>query len=558
MRQVIRSEGVLALWSGVSPYLAGQIPEKAIRLVVVDKLRQHFKREHPFLAPWVPELCAGTAAGAIQVLITNPAEIIKVRMQTGGQQLLADRSSRLSLLDVARQVGWRRAYTGAGACLMRDVPFSAIMFPTYGSLKRAVRLAEARPCNALEMFVAGTASGMLAAAATCPADVVKTRLQAKMQRGERPYSGLVDCARRIAAEEGGAAFFKGLVPRIARSAPQYGIMLVIYDVLCRLFGADADAAHGADSLAAALLDSRIDALDDDDRWCFSRGANWRPSGLLTAALPHFASVSFGGQGNVWGVRNNDRRVYRWTGLEWRRMPGELDAISVGADGATWGLRDGMPMRWDPWRCTWQPRPADLPMRSVSVGHDSRIWAISDDDRAFKWSKTQQCWKPRGDRFMRNVSVGCDGSVWGIERDTGTTCRWLSKPNQWRRLKDKSPLRSITVGSRRNIWATTTDNRIVYWNNETKAWLNLRERHGAVHSGSSTDAHSSLRIRQMKFIRTLEQPSHRDDTERISPEEAQDEHDLAAVRRNLLDNADLDLSEMVDDADVDDDEHQSEQ
>jgi solute carrier family 25 aspartate/glutamate transporter 12/13 len=40
-------------------------------------------------------------------------------------------------LQVVRTLGIRGAYTGMGATLMRDVPFSLIFFPAYANLKKA-------------------------------------------------------------------------------------------------------------------------------------------------------------------------------------------------------------------------------------------------------------------------------------------------------------------------------------------------------------------------------------------------------------------------------------
>ena len=42
-----------------------------------------------------------------------------------------------------------------------------------------------------------------------PADVIKTRLQVAARSGQTTYNGLIDCARKIYAEEGFGAFWKG-------------------------------------------------------------------------------------------------------------------------------------------------------------------------------------------------------------------------------------------------------------------------------------------------------------------------------------------------------------
>ena len=54
-----------------------------------------------------------------------------------------------------------------------------------------------------------SASGAPAAALTTPADVIKTRLQVVAREGMTTYHGVIDAARKIWAEEGGRAFWKG-------------------------------------------------------------------------------------------------------------------------------------------------------------------------------------------------------------------------------------------------------------------------------------------------------------------------------------------------------------
>jgi solute carrier family 25 aspartate/glutamate transporter 12/13 len=83
LTSVVRHEGPFGLYKGLIPQLVGQVPEKAIRLFIVDRIRSLSAIDG---VNYSIELLAGLAAGANQVLITNPAEIVKVRMQVQGQE----------------------------------------------------------------------------------------------------------------------------------------------------------------------------------------------------------------------------------------------------------------------------------------------------------------------------------------------------------------------------------------------------------------------------------------------------------------------------------------
>ena len=70
------------------------------------------------------------------------------------------------------------SFQGARACLLRDIPFSAIYFPAYAHLKP--RFADENGYNSpFSLLIAGAIAGMPAASLVTPADVIKTRLQVR-------------------------------------------------------------------------------------------------------------------------------------------------------------------------------------------------------------------------------------------------------------------------------------------------------------------------------------------------------------------------------------------
>lgn len=133
---------------------------------------------------------------------------------------------------IVKNLGLAGLYKGASACLLRDVPFSAIYFPTYSHLKKDV-FGESRTkkLGILQLLTAGAIAGMPAAYLTTPCDVIKTRLQVEARKGDTSYTGLRHAASTIMKEEGFRAFFKGGPARILRSSPQFGFTLAAYEVL---------------------------------------------------------------------------------------------------------------------------------------------------------------------------------------------------------------------------------------------------------------------------------------------------------------------------------------
>ncbi|KAJ1728097.1 hypothetical protein LPJ61_004221 [Coemansia biformis] len=92
----------------------------------------------------------------------------------------------------------------------------------------------------LKTSIAGAGAGCVSSIATCPLDVVKTRLQYQgvlegryQQSGYRPYRGTVDTLRRIVAEEGARGLYRGLAPMMMGYLPTWGIYFTVYESLKR-------------------------------------------------------------------------------------------------------------------------------------------------------------------------------------------------------------------------------------------------------------------------------------------------------------------------------------
>ncbi|ORY72748.1 mitochondrial inner membrane protein [Leucosporidium creatinivorum] len=237
VKKVYKNEGFLGFYRGLPPQLIGVAPEKAIKLTVNDLVRGYATNPETgrISVPW--ELVAGGAAGGCQVVFTNPLEIVKIRLQMQGQAPAVPGAIKTGAGHIIKQLGLIGLYKGATACLCRDVPFSAIYFPAYAHLKKDI-FHEGKDGKVLgygEALAAAAIAGMPAAYMTTPADVIKTRLQTEARKGETHYKGVLDAFRKILAEEGPRALFKGGPARVLRSSPQFGVTLVAYENLKKQF-----------------------------------------------------------------------------------------------------------------------------------------------------------------------------------------------------------------------------------------------------------------------------------------------------------------------------------
>lgn len=289
LKQVLRAEGFRGLFRGLSPQLIGVAPEKAIKLQVNDLLKQAFSAGEPNGKPKMNlplEILAGACAGACQLLVTNPMEIAKTRLILQGEtvQLLEKKGipapAPQTFRGVVRDLGFPGIYRGATACLLRDIPFSAIYFPVYAECKNylAERHEGSYKASLSDLLLAGTLAGVPAALFTTPCDVIRLRLHSVPRPGETAYTGIRDCATQIYTKEGIEGFFRGAAARVTRIAPQFGIALLAYEQVTQWLGfsaADSPPTNAPvdprDYRTAFPATSIRPKTDDIDSWMRSFG-----------------------------------------------------------------------------------------------------------------------------------------------------------------------------------------------------------------------------------------------------------------------------------------------
>lgn len=240
-RKTYRQEGYFGMYRGSGVNILLITPEKAIKLTANDFFRHHLTTKEGKL-PIQREMMAGGLAGLCQIVVTTPMELLKIQLQDAGRvaaQAVASgnaatvpKISATSItLRLLREKGIVGLYKGTAATMLRDVSFSVVYFPLFAHLNSLGPRKSDGSGEAVFWcsFLAGCASGSLAALAVNPFDVVKTRLQL-LTKGSQDtqYKGIVDAIITIIKQEGPRAFFKGGACRMIVIAPLFGIAQMVY------------------------------------------------------------------------------------------------------------------------------------------------------------------------------------------------------------------------------------------------------------------------------------------------------------------------------------------
>ena len=168
-------------------------------------------------------MVAASIGESAACLVRVPTEVIKAKMQTDVTNASSlSKTFRLVLEEKGSgPIGGLTGglYRGYGITLMREIPFAMIQFPIYEFLKSywTDQIRGGVPVNPLQAAACGSFGGAIAAAATTPLDVIKTRLMLGADKDGKLYKGAWDVVQRTAAENPDrklAVFFSGIQPRV--------------------------------------------------------------------------------------------------------------------------------------------------------------------------------------------------------------------------------------------------------------------------------------------------------------------------------------------------------
>ncbi|KAJ4481955.1 mitochondrial NAD transporter [Lentinula aciculospora] len=86
-------------------------------------------------------------------------------------------------------------------------------------------------------MISGAGGGFVASIATCPLDVIKTKLQAqRFVKGQIGYEGIFGTIKTVAKYDGLKGFYRGLGPTILGYLPTWAIYFAVYDGIKSTFG----------------------------------------------------------------------------------------------------------------------------------------------------------------------------------------------------------------------------------------------------------------------------------------------------------------------------------
>jgi len=187
------------------------------------------------------DLTAGTTGGILQVLVGQPFDIVKVRMQT------APKGTYSGMLGCAKGIlvnegplafykGTLTPLLGIGLCV--SIQFAALESSKRYFARINIEQGQGGPDGKTltlpQLAAAGAFAGVTNGFVSGPVEHIRIRLQTQSDKN-RLYSGPLDAIKKISRSHGIAGLYKGQVPTFAREALGYAAYFCTYEALVQRY-----------------------------------------------------------------------------------------------------------------------------------------------------------------------------------------------------------------------------------------------------------------------------------------------------------------------------------
>lgn len=234
-RTISRTEGITAMYAGLSAALTRQVTYTTLRLGLYSTLRERLTDDSGKTS-MLAKFGAGTAAGGIASAMSTPVEVSMVRMYSdgGSAQRRGYRNIFDALLRIAREEGVRGLWSGATPTIVRSMVANCVQLGSYDQAKEGFLKAGFEDGIGVHVS-ASSLSGLAYSFVTLPIDSAKTRLQNQRPvDGVLPYRNLGHAMVKVARLEGFGSLWKGFLPYFSRCAGHTVAMFLVLEQVKKL------------------------------------------------------------------------------------------------------------------------------------------------------------------------------------------------------------------------------------------------------------------------------------------------------------------------------------
>jgi len=218
--RVPQEQGFVSFWRGNLANVIRYFPTQALNFAFKDFYRQYLERPRSegFLPCLLGNMASGGAAGATSLVVVYPLDFARTRLAVDvGSGKAREFSGTLDcILKTAKNSGWGKGgvYNGFVVSCVGIVAYRGAYFGLYDTFSTTDFMKSA---GFLGKFALGYSVTVTAGLLSYPLDTIRRRMMMVSGGADSgKYKSSVDCARKILANEGVAAMYKGAGSNILR------------------------------------------------------------------------------------------------------------------------------------------------------------------------------------------------------------------------------------------------------------------------------------------------------------------------------------------------------
>ncbi len=235
--KITAEEGFAGLMRGITASMMREASYSSLRLGLYDPIKGFFApagtEKHEF--GLLEKILAGGLSGAIGSAIANPTDLIKIRFQSvfPGQPR-PYKHTLDAFFTIFKTDGLAGLYRGVTPTIVRASVLTSAQLATYDHTKRYM-IRSGFGDDTRTHLTCSVISGFVAATATNPFDVIKSRI---MSDAHGRYRGPWHCMIAMLKSEGPRSFMKGWSASFARLGPHFCISMPLLELIRQLLGID--------------------------------------------------------------------------------------------------------------------------------------------------------------------------------------------------------------------------------------------------------------------------------------------------------------------------------
>ncbi|KAJ5616669.1 hypothetical protein N7537_001783 [Penicillium hordei] len=232
--RIVRGEGVLALYNGLSAGFMRQLTYGSVRIGLYERLKEQTKANNIPTSPPVLGLLAGIS-GFIGAIFGNSSDIGNIRMQNDGSLPPHLRRNYRHIFDAWRQIKRQEGWTAFGQGLWPNAFRCGVMtscqLASYDTFSDLIVATTGIHNDHPGLHLSASFLAALVATTLCsPIDVVKTQLM-----GSSSKQGILHVVKVLTTAGGMRWVFRGWTPGFVRLGPQTMATLILLEQHKRLY-----------------------------------------------------------------------------------------------------------------------------------------------------------------------------------------------------------------------------------------------------------------------------------------------------------------------------------